>query len=336
MDRELGRVATLTADLPGGDDTIIALTITDPFGTVLVNAVTVAGIGADRYVYTTVDPLTVAGIYQADWEYLTGRVITQLFTVGRQAIAGISKYMLRIQIASRVSDVMRGEVSSSDISSISDDSIIAGPERYNYWWFLLNPEHDDAGRRFRVTNYNGTALELSRHFITIPDVGESYALFRLDPREIDEAMAIAVNELAQQVRTEVRLEDITIDDDLTTLPRGITHVSEIWADGVKLKPGDWLMRSGRRVGFTTTPAEPVDLIGQREAGFPVWEDSIVETDPFTTVARASMLLHANRAGGAAIDPDEHLRRQLAAADDFERGRRTSVGRILPGSRAVLE
>lgn len=336
MDRELGQVATFVADLPGGDLTTIELSLTDPFGAVLVDAEVVAGIGTDRYVYTTADPLTLTGVYQLDWQYGTGRTVQQLFTVGRQPIAGLTKYAIRIQVGNRVAKVIRGEVSSADLNTIADDSIIAAPERYNYWWMMMNPLHDDAGRRFRVRSYNGTSMEFSRHFLSVPESGEEYALFEIDPREIDEAINMAVNELSQQVRTEVRLENITITDDLTTLPRGIVTVAEVWADGVKLKPNEWIMRAGRQIGFPTTPAQPVDIIGQREAGIPVWEDSVLETDPFTTVARAAFLLHANRAGGTAIDIEEHLRRQLAAADDFERGRRTAVGRIMPGSRAVLE
>lgn len=336
MDRELGRVATLTADLPGGDLTTIALTVTDPNGLVIVAAVVPTSLGVDRYTYTTTPVLSVGGVYQADWVYATGRTETQLFTVGRQPIASISKYMLRIQIGSRVSDVVRGEVSSADVNTIADDSLVASPEKYNYWWMMMNPQHTDAGRRFRMRAYNGSSMEFSRNFISIPEAGEQYTLLRVDPREIDEAMAMAVNELAEQVRTEVRLEAVTVTNDLVTLPRGITHVAEVWADGIKLRPDAWLMRAGRRVGFISTPTDPVDIIGQREAGFPVWEDSIVETDAFTTVARAAFLLHANRAGGAAIDTEEHLRRQLAAADDFERGRRTAVGRILAGSRMVID
>lgn len=337
MDRAIGKVATVIADLPGGDDDVITITLTDPFGTVLVDADTPTSIGADRYTYTTLDPLTAAGVYQIDWLYtVAGNTVSQLFTVGRQPVVGISKYDLRIQIASFVDEVIRGTVSSAGTSSIADDTIVSAPERYNYRWIMLDAQQADAGRRFLIRGFNGSAFELNSTFIQAPVVGSRYSIFKIDPHELDLAMMLAINELAPQTRIDIRVEAITVTDDLATIPTGITHISEVWADGEKLLPTDWSMRPGRQIGFETTPSDPVDLIGQRVASFPVWEDSIIETDAVSTIARAAFVLHTGRASSSATDLDEHLRRQLAAADDYERARRTSVGRIRPGTRPVLE
>jgi len=336
-DREILRVATLIADLPGGDDDIVDLTITDPYGLVLLAAEVIAPSGWNRYRYTTLLPLVFAGLYTAEWHLLAAdTTTTQVFSVGRQPTAGITKFLLRSQIGSRVSEVVRGTVSNAGINTLADLSLVGNPEQYNYYWIMLDPLHVDAGIPFRVVGYNGSAFELHRPFTTPPTYGAKYTMFQINPTEIDEAMQIAVNELSEQARIEVRIEDALVVDDLFTLPAGITHISEIWSNEDKLLPVDWHVRTGRRIAWEATPTEPVDLVGIRSATFPLWEDSIIESDPFTTSARAAFLLHANRAGGAAIDPEEHLRRQLAASDDYERGKRNSVGRIPPGSRPVLE
>src|SRR5688572_23484930 len=300
-DRELGRVATLIADLAGGDDDIIDLTLTDPYGLVLVDAEVVTTAGWNRYRYTTVDPLLVAGLYTADWHYATADItFTQTFSVGRQNTAGISKYMLRAQIGSRVSRVIRGTVSNAGVETLADLSLVGNPEQFNYYWLMLDPTHEDAGIPFRVVGYNGSAFQLHRPFTTPPTYGTRYVMYQLNPIEIDDAMHVSINELSEQARIEMRIEDALVVDDLFTLPAGVTHISEVWSDTDKLLPTDWHMRTGRRVAWETTPTEPVDLVAIRAAVFPTWEDSVVESDPFTVSARAAMLLHASRAGGAAI------------------------------------
>jgi hypothetical protein len=337
-DRSIDEVATIYTDLPGGSSDTIELTITDPLGTIIVDAEVVPVVAQNRFAYTTATELTIPGVYRADWHYtVADNIITQYFTVGKQPLTGITKYQLRYQIASRVSPAWVGEVYSADTQSIVDHTLIGQPEEYILWWVMTDPASEDAGRIKRVTGYNGSALEISPPFIAAPVMLDSYTLFAVSPREIDNAMRMAINELSNQARIELRINDIQADeDDIITIPNGVTHISEVWGDNEAILPATWRPLPGRRIIFETLPDEPIDLIGIRQAGFPLWEDSIVETDPTTTVARAANLLHASRAGGAAVDPEEHLRRQLAAADDFERARRTSVGRIPPGTRPVLE
>jgi hypothetical protein len=335
-DRTLGQTALLYADLPGGDLDQILVTVLDPYGVIVSEEDVTVPAGQDRYFYTT-PILTLAGVYDVQWSYVTrGVTVQQTFTVGRQPLSGLTKYDLRAQIASRVSEVEFGEVSSADSSTIADTSLIGGADEYVNWWVMLGPDTVDAGLIRRVVDYNGSALVLNDPFISTPLRGQQYILFKVSPREVDRALRVAVNELSQQTRIETRIENISVVDDLLVVPRGITHVSAVFANHIKQLPADWHMESGRRIAFDTSPDAPVDLIGIRESGFPQYEDSLVETDVTATIARGANLLHANRAGGSAIDTEEHLRRQLASADDFERARRTAVGRIPPGTRIVLE
>mgnify|MGYP001545240127 FL=1 len=335
-DRTLGRTATLYADLPGGDLDQILVTILDPYGVVLAEEVATTPVGQDRYFYTT-PILTLAGVYVVMWSYvIKGVTIQQNITVGRQPLSGLTKYAIRAQIGSRVGEVMFGEVSSADSSTLSDTSLIGGADEFLNWWIMLGPDTPDAGRMKRIVDFNGSAFVLNDTFIEIPVRGQPYILFSISPREIDAALAVAIDELSEQARIETRIEAIPVVDDLALVPDAITHVSAIFNDHEKMLPGDWHMEPGRQIAFDTSPNDPVDLVGLRQAGYPMYEDSYIETNPTATIARAANFLHANRAGGAAIDTEEHLRRQLASADYFERARRTAVGRILPGTRAVLE
>ena len=334
-DRSLNQPALVYADLPGGDSDQINVTVTDPYG-VAVSQGAATSVGDDRYQYLT-PILTLSGIYTLAWIYTnSGRIIQHTFSVGQQPVSGITKFMLRAQIAGRVAGVEHGEITAADPGTIADASLIGGADEYRDWWVMLGPESVDAGRIKRVTGYNGSAIELSDEFIEIPLRGDEYMLFEINPREIDRAMEIAINELSEQARIITRIQNILLDtNDDAIVPRGITHITEIWANGTKLLPADYTLYSGRRIHFATTPDAPVDLIGLREAVFPRYEDSIVEVDAASVIARGANFLHANRAGGAAIDVEEHLRRQLAAADDFERAKRIAVGRIPPGTRVVL-
>jgi hypothetical protein len=148
---------------------------------------------------------------------------------------------------------------------------------------------------------------------------------------------MAIAELSPLARIELFYGAVPLVDDLLSIPAGLTHVSAIHTSEGLLTPSSWLMRSGRRVGFVAAPTDEVlGVAGLRDATYPEWEDSIIETDEATTVARAALNLHANRASGQSLDQEEHLRRQLAAQEEYEGTKRNSVGRIPSGSRPVLE
>src|SRR6476659_1726763 len=122
-DRTLGKTATLYADLPGGDLDQILVTVLNPYGVVVVEEALATPVGQDRYFYTT-PILTFAGVYDVLWSYVTkGVTIQQNFTVGRQPLSGLTKYAIRAQIGSRVGEVVFGEVSSADSSTLSDTSL---------------------------------------------------------------------------------------------------------------------------------------------------------------------------------------------------------------------
>lgn len=337
-DRELSRDALVLADLHGFEASgPVFLTVLDPYGVVVVDNELTTPLGASRFEYVIEgDLMDTPGVWTNRWTD-TNRTIVQTFTVGRQPLAGVTKHDLRLAVADRVSEVHYGFATSEETQSITDTTLLGGANEYDYFWVIPNPYGADAGRYLRVTGFNGSALELSAPFLQPIQPGESYSLTKVNPREIDRAIKMAIAELSPLARIEMFYGEVPVVADHLVLPAGLTHVSTIHTTAGPLTAMSWAPRSGRRIGFTTTPSEATyGVSGLRDATYPEWEDSVIETDEATTVARAALNLHANRAAGQALDQEEHLRRQLAAQEEYERTKRNSVGRIPAGSRPVLE
>lgn len=340
-DRELFRDALVSADLFGfPSDAVVTLAVLDPYGVAVVEAIATS-VGETRYQYVIPgDLMDTPGVWTNRWSFESddsSRTMVQTFTVGRQPLAGVTKHDLRLSIADRVSEVHYGIAASEESQIITDTTLLGGSNEYDNFWVIPNPYGSDAGRFLRVTGFNGSALELSQPFLDTIKPGEPYSLTKINPREIDRAIKMAIAELSPLARIEIFYGEVPLIDGFLNLPAGLTHVSGIHTTSGLMTPSSWLPRSGRRIGFVSTPTDAVlGVSGLRDAAYPEWEDSIIETDEATTIARSALHLHANRAAGQALDQEEHLRRQLAAQDEYERTKRNSVGRIPAGSRLVLE
>lgn len=340
-DRELFRDALLSADLfefaAAGP---VYLTTIDPYGVVVNDAVETTPVGVDthRFTYLTeAELIDTPGLWTNLWSD-GSTTVTQTFTVGRQPLAGVTKHDLRLNIAERVSEVHYGIASSEEDQVISDSSLLGGSNEFDYWWVIPSPTSTNAGRFYRVVGFNGSGLVLNEPLMVPIKRGEPYTLIKISPREIDRALRLSIAELSPLARIEVFYGEVPISSDLfMTIPSGLTHIAAVHTTTGLLTPASWTMRSGRRISLADDPSvTTLGITGLRDAAYPEWEDSIVETDEATTVARTALHLHASRASGPGIDQEEHLRRQLAAQDEYDRTKRNSVGRIVTGSRAVLE
>ncbi len=332
-DRPLNQLSTVYADVPGSGTGPVTLSILDPNGATIASSVVATFVGGDRF-RSTFLPLR-AGIYTLVW---TGavRTITQQISVGIQPIAGMTKFDVRIQTAQQVAAVWHGIVTDVQDTQFVDNSLIGGADEFVEWWLMMGIEHPDAGITKRVIDYNGAAMILNEPFDNEPVRGDSYVLFSIDPKEIDRAVATAVSDLSEITRIPVEITGLVLDaDDIFVLPAGITHIATIYDGNDVLQPKDWSLLTGRRIKLLSEPDDTVKVIGLRHASFPIWEDSIIETDPTATILKAAHILHSTRALGQALDFEEHLRRQLAAEQAADRATRNAVGRLLPGTREVL-
>lgn len=339
-DRVTGKVADLSADIRGKTDETILITITNPYGTDTETNQSTTGNGHGRYSYTTSNTLDIPGVWTATYLEGGSPVFVQEFSVGPRLGYARSLHDLRIDVVSRVEDVHEGYVLDADEKTISDPGLIGGAGDYQGWWIVPDPESPDAGRALMVDSYNGSSLEVAQRFWTALTENDRYTLMDANPREVDRAIRTAVQDLLYLSRIPYTLSDIAVPSDgLITLPDYLTHVVDVWVPdsdvgSVPLANDSWSLQPGRTL-YVDTDESTVTVMVLSHAHVPLWEDSLVDIDPAVVIARAAHLLHANRAGSSTIDLDEHLRRQLAARDEYEQSRRSSVGRIPAGSRKIL-
>ena len=346
-DRTLGASTCLWADLPGGAGGAVQARVTDPAGQVRA-VLSAAVLNADGRVGVTVsgDDLDAAGLWTVTWEEPgTNRLLHQdTFAVGPER-GGLSRWELRLAVAARQGVVVEGTLATAMPGYLTDAELLGGAANYRGRWVMLAPEAGPAlaGVVRRVTDFNGSALVLSRPFPEQVPVGTRYALFAIDPRELDRAVTIACRELAGKVRLPL-LSPATLaregDRLVCRVPAGFELLDSVYGpDGVEI-PGDaWYPIPGRRLVVDAPERQAGDrllLAGVRPLSPPVWEDSRVVGDATALIARAALEILATRAGGAGVDVKEHLRRQLVAGQEYEAALKRAVTRLAPGSVPVLD
>lgn len=339
-DRIVGSPATLFADLSGLSGEDVTVEVRDG-ADVHVHAGTATHLFGSRYRFDlTSDMVIRQGQWTATWLCVDPqRTHTQTFTVGRKPPAPITKFDLRMLVGEAVGEVYDSTVTVSDGEEIADDTLIGGPDNYRGWWVALDATSDDAGLFKRVTNYNGSTMILSSPFGSESINGTRYALLDLDPRKIDKAIDVAIADLSEIGRVEMQLTDIAVADNILSVPTGMTWVTGLWNGDTEIPLADWSMLPGRRIKLadgTYDDTESVTVIGIRSLSSLVWDDSYIDIEPGPIVARARQHLHSTMAAGAGVDIDEHMRRQLAAENEYQAARRWVGGRARSGAKQVIE
>lgn len=339
-DRVLNRPATLTADIPGLTDEAVTVEVRDG-ADVQVSDGTATNLFNGRYSFDLDATLILRqGVWVATWTCDSpATTYTQSFTVGRLPTAPVSKYELRLLIGEASGTAHDSAITDSDGEEIADDTLIGGPDNYRGWWVALAPPSIDAGRYRRVVDYNGSSMILSSPLGAVPVSGTRYGLFDDDPRRIDKAIDVAISDLSAIGRVEVQLADIAVADNIISVPTGVTWVTGIWEDDVEIPLADWEMLPGRRIQLadgTYDDTESVTLTGIRALSALVWDDSLLDIEPGPVIARARQHIHSGKAAGQGIDIDEHMRRQLAAENEYQAARRWVGGRARSGAKQVIE
>jgi hypothetical protein len=341
-DRELNRDATLYVDFPYRDGMTVTLTLTNPVGADVLSLAATDDLGRGRFAYTHAN-ITPAGVWLARWIADNGKIIEQEFTVGERG--GKTKYELFESVANRVGHTHLGVVSTADEDTVTDDTLVAGSGNYIAQWLTFGPEQPELmGRAYRVRQFNGSALVVTPPFPVLPEEGTRFILTNVQPREIENAVISAFEEVKDVARIEVLTTGILFEPEGTstyvTVPRGMSHVNSINFELTEYGPATWAMSPNRRIAFLTTiPTTTIArsyITGIRQARPPVWMDSWLDFDPATMEAATAAALHFARAAGQGVDREDHLRRALSAEEQYQAKRRLNVGRLPPGLRAVLE
>ncbi|WP_040668999.1 hypothetical protein, partial [Nitrolancea hollandica] len=267
-------------------------------------------------------------------------IVTQLFSVGPAKPAALTRYRLREQILTRLDPVIRGTVNLVQGGNIVDEALIGGQDDYVGYWVLPHERHLEAGRPRRVIGYNGQTLILASPFDPDPEIGTEYLVSAIAPTEVDRAIETAIADLADVSRIPVRISGLVVDTDKRiTLPDGLSHIYGVIKEDDKqteILPKSWRMLPERRMQLENViEGDTVTVLGFRPHTPLLWEDSTLDIAPDAVVARAEEILHASRAGGAAVDPDERLRRQIAARQVYEDARKRTAGRIPPNATPII-
>lgn len=344
-DRLVNLPARLLADIPGLTDEAVTVDVRDG-ADVHVSAGDAINLFTGRYQFDLdADMVVRQGQWVATWTCeAPATTYTQAFTVGPRPSAPISRFELRLLVGEAVGTAYDSTITDSDGEEIADDTIIGGPDNYRGWWVALDSPSIDAGRFRRVTDYNGSSMTLSSPLGGVPVSQTRYALFDMDPRRIDKAIDVAISDLSAIGRVGVRYSDIAVADNVLNVPVGITWVTGLWGEDVEgeeaeIPIANWEMLPGRRLRLAT-PAfddtEAVTLTGIRPLSALVWDDSYLDIEPGPIVARARQHLHSTKAAGQGVDIDEHMRRQLAAENEYKDARRWVGGRARSGAMQVID
>lgn len=342
-DRFEGAGSVLYTTVPGNTapDTVL---VTDPSGAASSQIPTAMG---DRRFSCPAGALARHGVWTAEWKNGATVLVRQAFTVGPRS-SGLTKWDLRLAVASREGGCQESYVTDSRPGVIVDGDLVAAPGSYRGAWVVVHPEVGEelAGVARVVKDFSGSALVLSRPFPAVLPSGCRYAMFTTDPREIDRGLRVAVRELAQRARIGVIIKDLALTEDAetgeltVTAPVGLTHTHTVYdAAGLELREAQWAMRPGRRVVIQAGVVKVDDLVslaGIRKLYFPQFDDSVVEIEPTSLVARAALELKAARAGGAGVDVKEHLRQQVLLQQEYEANLRHASGRPPAGIRPVID
>lgn len=335
-DRIIHQRAPLYADLPTTEP--VSVIVTNPLNQVIVDNELATQWAEGRYMYT-VPVVDMSGVWEVVWDDGASVREAVMFSVGPAHPAEVTRFHLKTQVAAEVDNYHLGRVEDAYGNTLVDPTVLGGPGNYKGWWILVR--EGGAAIPRRVVEFSGNGFTIAPPFVNEITRGTSYLLTPIPPQEIDSHIRTTLNGLSEIARIEVHVPNIPVDStgeqNEIPVPRGITHVHNVSIEDTEVPFGDWSMRSGRRLRFSSdTSGEFASIIGTRLAGFPQWEDSTLDFDSETVQARVVALAHSARARGQAQDDDEHLRRHLTAMDAYAMFRRFAAGRPYPGARAVID
>lgn len=356
-DRIAGVAATIYVDAPKLTAPA-TVTVTNALGSAVVSGGAATSHGDGRFsVALASGHLAVHGVYGAVWTGANGATAAQTFSVGPQPAAGLTRWDIRLQVARQEGLAIESVITDYEAGLITDQEMAGGPGNYLNRWLTLHPDagHALAGKARRIADFNGSAFQLSSPFGTAPAAGDKYAIFLVDPREVDAALKTAYRELGGRSRIAVVLAGLIGADGPTvaaletvqvTLPTWLTHIDTVWTSlGAEVPSSNWKLAPGRRLllrdsesgeAGAITVGSTITLRGQREFVAPAFEDSLVDAESRALIARAAMPLMASRSGGAGIDLKDHLRRHAMAQQEWDLSLQHASGRPASGSRPVID
>lgn len=335
MDGILRRPLLLVADLPGEES--VQVSLDDPLGNPVLRNSVAEQISDDRWLVTVAaEMVSIPGLWHVI--FAGARLVVEFdVSVGNPSPLAVSLWDAVCQVASHYAEVVDGRVVSATRNRVTDGTLGGGAGYWTGKYLTFHPEDDLANglvdRRVVASDSMGN-LDVVTPYPADPIAGARYALLPLPVSELVRVLRIAVAEYGRLVRQVVTAADLAVDAGTVIVPRGLTHVSSVWAGEERLPDSAWVPVPGRRIRVDTDVPE-VMLQGLMPLVVPALPTGFLDCEVTTLLAHGGMHLHSARARGAGLDVEEHLRRMVALGQLAEGHVSRLASRVPHGAREVI-
>jgi len=336
MDGFIGYPLFLVGDLPGQNT--VSASLTDPLGnSVLANALA-HQLNEQRWLVSVdAERVTVPGFWRLEWRGDSLRIVTDV-AVGPESNLATSLWAAVLSAAAHYDEVGEGRIDAvGDDGSIVVRDLAYGEEYWRGRFLAIHPE-DDLGNGLlsrRITSLTGSgAFVIHAPFPGPLAIGSRCAVLPVPVSEVVRALGGALAEYGKLARIPVSYGGLVPDGGTVVVPRGWTHVLEVWADDTRLRDTDWSLLPNRRVKVPSG-VQQVTLRGLMPHALPSQPTGFLTVEPTTLVAYAGAQLHSSRAGGPGVDVEEHLRRHVMLMQLADAALPRLAGRVPHGAREVL-
>lgn len=312
----------------------VSVTVTDPDGTVVVNALAATEIGGGEYAYS-LSPSNTAkvGTFRAVWlaSYSGKQLRSELvFTVGLSSYPSVTVQEIRHMIAltelegkrfrkGKVTAVGSGTYTVAAWAHRPDDDLVG----HNLYVYAGTGEGQEAVILSHVKGASGAVLILS----ALTTALDTTSLVEVHENYTVEAYNLAIRRAQMEAadRLGVPMNDRTLvavaGQSAYDIPSGFVCIDSVLVAGSELELDKWDIVPGRRqikITASMTAGDQIELRGRAKVGDILSDYSVVEVPPTYLVYKAAAMLLRTEAGGPSTDPDASSQRsvvyeQLAAS-----------------------
>jgi len=336
VDGIVGFPLILVADLPG--QSVVRVNLYDPLGNPVISNDIANPITDQRWsVVVGGERVTIPGFWRAEFQGDSARIVTDVI-VGHDSVLQTSVWTLVTHAAAQYDEVGVGYIDAIDADGRIRVSDLAYGEQYWRGRFLTVHPEDDLGnglisRRIAAVSEDGF-FTLVAPFPGDLRVGARCAVLPLPVHEVLRALAVAVSEYGKLGRVPVSAGPFAPEGGKVQIPRGWTHITEVWAGDKRLRETEWALGPNRTldVGGIT---EGITIRGLMPQGMPSQPLGFIVVEPTVLVSYAGSQLHLSRASGPGIDIEEHMRRHVLLMQLAEASLPRLAGRVPHGAREVI-
>lgn len=335
MDGVVGQEIRALADLAATPP--VTVTVTDPVGQEILSHITTTQLKPHRYrAVISASLVQLPGIYRVVWEWGAVRW-EQLLLVGSPGGLAVPLWELLLGVAGHLEPVRECRSAGGDTSTVQVPALAAPAGAYRGKYLWIHPEDDavngiPGSYRIADSQEDGTLI-LSQPLAQPVPAGSRVMVFTLPEEEIRRCLGLAWAEYGRLVRMPCTFT-VTLTQEAATLPRGLTHVSAVFQGRQRLADTAWGLAPQRTLTVPGVTGE-VTVSGLLQEALPQLMTGMLDAEAAALLAHAGVYLHSARAGGAAMDVEEHLRRMVTLGQLAEASVPRLASRVPHGAREVI-